>query len=102
MPGEPPRSQRLDKWLWHARFYRSRSLAAAACAAGAIRIDGAHVLKAHAALRPGQVLTFVQGRHVRVIEVLGLAERRGPAPEARLLYRDLSPPSEEGALPRAP
>lgn len=100
MGPDPPPSQRLDKWLWHARFYRSRSLATEACAAGAIRIDGAHALKAHAALRPGQVLTFVQGRHVRVIEVVGFAERRGPASEARLLYRDLAPPADEDALPR--
>jgi len=90
---------RLDKWLWQARFFKTRSLAAKMCAGGGIRIDGVPTQKAHAAVRPGQVLTFVQGRHIRVIEVLALAERRGPASEAQTLYRDLQPPTPEAALP---
>lgn len=92
---------RLDKWLWQARFFKTRSLAARICAAGTVRIDGKPTLKAHAAIRPGQVLTFVQGRHIRVIEILALAERRGPAGQAQLLYRDLQPPTPEAALPEA-
>ena len=92
---------RLDKWLWQARFFKTRSLAAKICATGAVRIDGTQTLKAHAAIRPGQVLTFIQGRHIRVIEVLALAERRGPASEAQLLYRDLQPPTPEEALPES-
>ena len=47
---------RLDKWLWQARFFKTRSLAAKVCAAGSIRIDGTPTQKAHAAIRPGQVL----------------------------------------------
>ena len=92
---------RLDKWLWQARFFKTRSLAAKICAAGSIRIDGVPTQKAHAAIRPGQVLTFVQGRHIRVIEILALGERRGPASEAQQLYRDLQPPTPEAALPEA-
>ena len=91
---------RLDKWLWHARFFKTRSLATARCQAGRIRMDGGAVTKAHAAVRPGQVLTFVQGAHVRVVRVLALADRRGPASEAQMLYEDLSPPTREDRLPR--
>lgn len=93
-------SPRLDKWLWHARFFKSRTLATAQCSAGKIRVDGTAVSKAHATVKPGQVLTFVQGRHVRVVKVLALAKRRGPASEAQTLYEDLSPPTKETAMPR--
>jgi ribosome-associated heat shock protein Hsp15 len=91
---------RLDKWLWHARFVKTRSLAARLCVEGRIRIDGIVVDKPAAALRPGQVLTFALGRHVRVIEVAALGTRRGPPAEARTLYRDLAPPAPETAMPR--
>ena len=88
---EPP-TRRLDKWLWYARFCKSRTLAAKLCAAGKIRIDGEVIYKAHQAVRAGNVLTFPWGPHIRVIRVVGLGERRGPAPEARALYEDLAPP----------
>jgi len=90
---------RLDKWLWHARFAKTRSLAAKLCEAG-IRIDGMLVEKPGATVRPGQVLTFALGRHVRVIELVAVGGRRGPAEEARTLYRDLAPPAPETAIPR--
>ena len=93
---------RLDKWLWFARFFKSRTLASGICTAGKVRIDGVVATKAHALVRPGQVLTFVQGRHVRVIKVLALASRRGPASEAQTLYEDLAPPDRESALPSGP
>ena len=83
---------RLDKWLWHARFYKTRTLANGACAAGRIRINGAVVAKAHHAVRMGDVLTFPLGPRICIVRVLGLGVRRGPAPEARLLYEDLAPP----------
>jgi ribosome-associated heat shock protein Hsp15 len=92
---------RLDKWLWYARFFKTRSLAAKICAAGAIRIGGAPVTKAHHSVKPGDVLTFAQGRHIRVIKIVALGIRRGPAPEAQALYEDLSPPAPETAMPRA-
>ena len=91
---------RLDKWLWHARFFKTRSLATAQCQAGRIRMDGGAVTKAHATVRPGQVLTFVQGVHVRIVRVVALADRRGPATEAQTLYEDLSPPRTEDRIPR--
>lgn len=84
-------SQRLDKWLWCARFFKSRSLANALLAASRLRMDGTVVSKAHQKVRVGAVLTFPQGQHVRVVKVLSLASRRGPAPEARTLYEDLAP-----------
>jgi ribosome-associated heat shock protein Hsp15 len=90
---------RIDKWLWHARFCKTRSLAAKLCEDG-IRINGVLVAKPGATVRPGQVLTFALGRHVRVIELIAIGERRGPAEEARMLYRDLAPPTAETALPK--
>ncbi len=82
---------RLDKWLWHARFFKSRSIASTVCKARKVRIDGAVAEKASATVRPGQVLTFPQGAYIRVVKVLAPGTRRGPATEAQTLYEDLSP-----------
>ena len=82
---------RLDKWLWYARFYKSRTLASGACATGRMRVNGVPIAKAHQAVKAGDVLTFPQGPHLRVIRVLSLGVRRGPASEARLLYENLAP-----------
>lgn len=83
---------RLDKWLWHARFFKTRSLAAARVGAGDIRVNSDPVTKRATTIAPGDVLTFAIGMHVRVIQVDALSTRRGPAPEAQTLYTDLSPP----------
>ena len=83
---------RLDKWLWYARFFKTRSLAARSCAAHRVRINGDVVSKSHATVKPGDVLTFPLRRNIRIIEILSLGVRRGPAPEAQSLYNDLSPP----------
>ncbi len=91
---------RADKWLWYARFFKTRSLATKACNAGKLRVSGELVSKAHYQVKPGDVLTFSQGRHVRVIKVISLATRRGPAAEAQALYEDLKPPSPEARLPQ--
>jgi ribosome-associated heat shock protein Hsp15 len=85
--------QRLDRWLWCARFFKSRSLAAAFCNAGRLRLSGRKVDRAHQPIRPGDVLTFPLGPHIRVVRVAKLAVRRGPATEARGLYEDLAPPA---------
>lgn len=77
---------RLDKWLWCARFYKTRPIAAEACEKGRLRINGHRVEKASREVRPGDVLTIPQGREVVVIRVISGALRRGPASEARLLY----------------
>lgn len=81
---------RVDKWLWHARFFKSRSLAGEAVAN--LRVNGTPVEKASHAVRPGDVLTFAKDRHIRVIQVDAIGERRGPAVEAQALYTDLAPP----------
>lgn len=85
-------SLRLDKWLWFARFLKSRTMAAELCADGRVRISGRVVNKPSQAVKVGDVLTFPLGPHIRVIEVKALGARRGPAPEAQALYADLSPP----------
>ncbi len=82
---------RVDKWLWYARFFKSRSLAAKLCNAGRLRVDGILVSKAHQTVRPGNVLTFPQARAIRVVKILALGSRRGPASEAQELYEDLKP-----------
>lgn len=91
-PPDLPGRLRLDKWLWYARFCKTRSLAATLCAAGVVRCSGQVVTKPHAQVRPGDVLTFPLGSHIRVIRVLALGSRRGPASAARALYEDLDPP----------
>ncbi len=85
-------SQRLDKWLWYARFFKSRSLATKFCASGKLRVNGHVVRKAHQGIHAGDVLTFPKGRDIRVVRVADLGARRGPAVEARTLYDDLDPP----------
>jgi len=85
-------SLRLDKWFWYARFFKSRTLATKFCEAGRVRVNGELVKKAHYKLSPGDVLTFPKGDHVRVIRVVELGTRRGPAVEAQGLYEDLDPP----------
>ena len=85
-------SQRLDKWLWCARFMRQRSDCAALVARGLIRINRQPTDKAHARLRIGDVLTVPVHHSVRVVRVVSLAERRGPATEARMLYEEINEP----------
>lgn len=83
---------RLDKWLWFARFFKSRSLAATRVGAGDIRLNGERVAKRSLQIIAGDVLTFAIGDQIRVIQIDALGTRRGPAPEAQALYTDLSPP----------
>lgn len=83
---------RLDKWLWYARFFKTRSLAATIVAGGAVRINGTPTSKRSATITAGDVLTFAKDDHVRVIRVEACGTRRGPAPEAQALYTDLAPP----------
>jgi ribosome-associated heat shock protein Hsp15 len=84
-------SLRLDKWLWFARFAKTRSLAAKLCASGAVTVGGATVTKPGHLVRIGDALTVEQGRSLRRITVLALGERRGPHAEARRLYAEPEP-----------
>ena len=80
---------RLDKWLWQARFFKTRSLAARYVETSRCRVDGRVTDKPHAAVAPGMVLTFALGPRVRVIRIRALGERRGPAAEAQALYDEI-------------
>jgi len=82
--------QRIDKWLWHARMVRTRSAATALTAAGFVRLNGKRMTAASHPVRVGDVVTLALDRAVRVVRVEGLCERRGGAPVARALYRDLT------------
>jgi ribosome-associated heat shock protein Hsp15 len=84
---------RLDKFLWFARLTKTRALAQQVAEAGHVRIDGRVIDRAHIAVRPGNVLSFPLHDRVRVIRIETLPARRGPAPEARACYTDLSPPA---------
>jgi ribosome-associated heat shock protein Hsp15 len=77
---------RLDKWLFHARFCRTRALAQAAAAAGRVRLNGRRVEKPAQMVKPGDILTLGRGAEVMAVRVLTLAERRGSATEAARLY----------------
>ena len=84
--------QRLDKWLWFARFAKSRTLAAKLVASGHVRLNGQRTDNAAKAVAVGDVVTIALPRATLVVRVEDLGERRGPAPEARQLYLNL----EEG------
>jgi ribosome-associated heat shock protein Hsp15 len=84
---------RLDKWLWQARFCKTRGSAARMVSEGLVRLNAIRVVKPATPLRVGDGLTFAQGRTIRVLRVRALGTRRGPATEAGLLYEDLAPPA---------
>ena len=90
---------RLDKWLWHARFFKSRSGASTYTAAGNVRVNGTRQTRSSARIRTGDTLTFALHGHVRVIEIIALSARRGPAVEARTLYHDHEPPENRPKTP---
>lgn len=81
--------QRLDKWLWHARVVKARTSAAALVEAGRVRINGVREKAPGHSVKTGDVLTIGLDRTVRVLKVVGFAERRGDASAARGLYDDL-------------
>ncbi|MBZ8118915.1 RNA-binding S4 domain-containing protein [Roseovarius sp. LXJ103] len=92
---------RIDKWLWQARFFKTRALAAKVVSGGHVRVNSTRISKPASTVRAGDVLTFAQARIIRVIRVEAIGTRRGPAPEAQTLYTDLSPPPDP-ATPRDP
>lgn len=90
--------QRVDRWLWFTRLIKSRTQAAELVSAGKVRLNGERIAKPSRNVKPHDVLTFALGDHIRVLKVLAPGTRRGPAPEARLLYEDLAPPPPRQAL----
>jgi len=85
------RGMRIDKWLWFSRLSGSRSEAQALCESRRLRLDGRVIERSCATVRPGSVLSFPRGDHVVAVRVSALADRRGPALEARMLYTPLLP-----------
>ena len=92
---------RLDKWLWQARFCKTRGVAARMIAEGAVRLNAVRVSKPATIVRVGDGLSFAQGHAVRTLRIRALGMRRGPAPEARTLYDDLAPPAALDPAPEA-
>lgn len=88
---------RLDKWLWQARFFKTRGLAAEAVGKGRFRVNAQRVSKPGHGLKLGDVLTFALAGRIRVVEVIEFGDRRGPAREAAGLYRDLDVSSDKPA-----
>ncbi|WP_321447666.1 RNA-binding S4 domain-containing protein [uncultured Cohaesibacter sp.] len=86
---------RIDKWLWFARVAKTRSLAAKLVTAGNVRVNKEKVSAASRQIKPGDVLTIAKAGHIRILEVVALGTRRGPAPEAQLLFNDHSPAPEK-------
>ena len=84
---------RIDKWLWHARFYRSRVKAQEAAASGLIRLNGARVQKPSADVRTGDVVTLPRGGEILAVRIEGIAARRSNPAEGQRLYKILPEPS---------
>lgn len=89
--GLPPQggTLRIDKFLWFTRLARSRSYAQALAEEGHIRLNGRRIDRAHAPVRPGDLITLPHGASARVVRVSMLPARRGPAPEAQGCYEEI-------------
>ena len=93
---------RVDKWLWYARIFKTRTLAASSVKTGKVRVNQEKISSASRGVVPGDVLTVTQARQIKILKVVELGNRRGPASEAQLLYEDLSPPPVKKALIERP
>jgi ribosome-associated heat shock protein Hsp15 len=91
-------TQRLDKWLWHARIIKTRSLASQLVEQGKFRVNREKILKPSHAVKTGDVITAAIFGRVRVLRIAGFSAERGPASEAVALYLDLTPP--DSSAPR--
>jgi ribosome-associated heat shock protein Hsp15 len=95
-------SLRVDKWLWAARFFKTRSLAAGACTGGKVDVND-EAAKPARLVRAGDLVrvTLPRGRR-RIVKVVALDDRRGPAAAAQILYEDLTPPEPPRARQAPP
>jgi ribosome-associated heat shock protein Hsp15 len=100
---DKPAAERIDKWLWFARFGKTRAIAQKLVERGQVTLNGTKVSKSSASVRVGDKVSIVLETVKRHVTVLALGERRGPAEEARLLYDEPAPreklASDEAALP---
>lgn len=88
---EQPARQRIDRWLFFARVLKSRTLAGRFVAGGKVRVNREKIEQPSAMVKPGDVLTLSFERRILVLEIVGCGIRRGPAPEAQMLYEDITP-----------
>ncbi|WMT89216.1 RNA-binding S4 domain-containing protein [Pelagibacterium sp. H642] len=95
MPADLPTRQRLDKWLWHARVTKTRTLAQKLIESGAVRINGQRIVETDQRVGPGDGLTIQIHSRLRVLKITGIADRRGSATVAATLYEDISPTLEK-------
>ena len=96
-----PSSQRSDVWLWHARFYKTRSLATKMVRGGKVRLNGNICKKSSTLVTVEDVLTFSRADDILIARIKAFATRRGPAPEAQTLYEDLTPAKEPRTVKKA-
>ncbi len=83
---------RIDKWLWWARFFKTRSLSTKIITKGAVRVNSRRIAKPSIEIKVNDVLTFTSGKSVRVIKVLSLGKRRVNYEEARKMYENIEDP----------
>ena len=88
---------RIDRWLWHARFFKTRSLAADEVKAGHVRVNGQRTKPAHE-IKVGDVLAIVRGEDDREVVVARIPRRRGPAAEAATCYAETEASLERGRV----
>lgn len=93
--GEQSERQRVDKWLWYSRIVKTRTLASELISTGKLRVNKLKVAKPSHVVQADDVLTFTLHGRLRVIKIVAIGARRGPAPEAQALYEDLTPPEEK-------
>ncbi len=89
--------QRIDKWLWHARFAKTRTAAQLLARSGGVRVNRVRSDSASRMVKIGDVLTIAQGNGVRVVKIAGFSERRGPAAAAQALYEEIAEPVRQSA-----
>ena len=87
---------RIDKWLWFARFAKTRADAQKLVVRGQVTLNGRVVARASASVRPGDELAIVIATFRHTVKIVALGERRGPAPDAQALYWRASPPEQLG------
>lgn len=92
----------MDKWLWQARFFKTRSLATKLVKSGKLRLNGVLISKPSRGVEVEDILTFPKEMEIRVIKICDLGQRRGPASEAQRLYQDLAPVEPKPKLDLAP
>ena len=93
---------RVDKWLWQARFFKTRSLATKLVKSGKLRLNGVLISKPSRGVEIEDILTFPKEMEIRVIKICDLGQRRGPASEAQRLYQDLAPVEPKPKLDLVP